>query len=231
MPLLLPALLSGALIVFVTSAGVFDVPLSISATKGIRMVPTEIYRAVQYPSDFGRASAFAVVMMTVTIVLVILQRRWVNKRRFDTVSGKGYRPRRSGCICRPGAPRSTLEIVYFAGGVVLPIMALLMVSLSPLWTGVSARQRRPEQFPIRAVEYWLTQQAIHNSLFLAMVGATLGVMHGALQAYYIRRGPSRGRRLVDPVLSLPLGIPGIIIGLGFLILVIRTPLYSTLRSS
>ena len=30
------------------------------------------------------------------------------------------------------------------------------------------------------------------------------------------------------VLSLPLGIPGIILGLGFLILAIRTPLYSTL---
>jgi len=49
-----------------------------------------------------------------------------------------------------------------------------------------------------------------------------------LQAYYVNRGNRRRRALVDAVLSLPLGIPGIILGLGFLILAIRTPLYSTL---
>jgi iron(III) transport system permease protein len=76
--------------------------------------------------------------------------------------------------------------------------------------------------------YSLTQQAILNSLFLALVGATLGVAMSVLQAYYVTRGPRRRRALVDTVLSLPLGIPGIILGLGFLILAIRTPLYSTL---
>jgi len=35
-PLLMPSLLSGALVVFVTSAGLFDVPLALAATRGIR---------------------------------------------------------------------------------------------------------------------------------------------------------------------------------------------------
>src|SRR6266853_1227311 len=48
-----PALISGALVVFVTSAGLFDVPLALTAPKGIRMMPTEIFGLVQYPSDFG----------------------------------------------------------------------------------------------------------------------------------------------------------------------------------
>jgi iron(III) transport system permease protein len=43
-PLLLPAILSGALVVFVTSAGLFDVPLALAAPKGIRTMPTEISR-------------------------------------------------------------------------------------------------------------------------------------------------------------------------------------------
>ena len=66
-PLLMPSLLSGALVVFVTSAGLFDVPLALAATRGIRTMPTEIFQSVQYPSDFGRAAAFGVVVMTVTI--------------------------------------------------------------------------------------------------------------------------------------------------------------------
>ena len=55
-PLLMPSLLSGALVVFVTSAGLFDVPLALAATRGIRTMPTEIFQSVQYPSDFGRAA-------------------------------------------------------------------------------------------------------------------------------------------------------------------------------
>jgi iron(III) transport system permease protein len=77
-------------------------------------------------------------------------------------------------------------------------------------------------------KYDLTRHAIGNSLLLAVVGATLGVALSVLQSYYLTRGNPRRRGLVDALLSLPLGIPGIILGLGFLIIAIRTPLYSTL---
>jgi iron(III) transport system permease protein len=229
LPLLLPSLLAGGLIVFVTSAGVFDVPLSISATKGIPMVPTDIYRAVQYPSDFGRASAIAAGMMSLTIAIIVFQQKWVNKRRFDTVSGKGYRPRpvNLGPVGRSFA--MGIQIFYFLVAAALPIMALLMVSVSPLWTGVfKPASANFSNFHYVLSEYRLTQAALYNSLFIGVVGATIGVLLGAMQAYFIRRGQSRFRMLVDPILSLPLGIPGIIIGLGFLILLIRTPLYTTI---
>ena len=70
----LPALLSAALIVFVTSAGLFDVPLALASPRGIRFMPTEIFSLVGYPSDLGRAAAFGIVVLTVTILLTLLQR-------------------------------------------------------------------------------------------------------------------------------------------------------------
>src|SRR5215210_7523044 len=198
-PLLMPALLSGALIVFVTSAGLFDVPLALAATKGIRTMPTEIFSLVQYPSDLGRAAAFGVVVLTVTILLAVWQRHYLGKRRYEIVTGKGYRPRTIALRPLGRAAALALELIYIGGAVVLPLIALLMVSFSPIWTG----RFRPGF-------------------------ATLGVVMSLLQAYYLNRGPKRGRTLVDALMSLPLGIPGIILGLGFLILAIRTPLYSTL---
>ncbi len=48
-PLLFPALMSAALIVFVTSAGLFDVPLALASPRGVRTMPTEIFGLVQYP--------------------------------------------------------------------------------------------------------------------------------------------------------------------------------------
>jgi iron(III) transport system permease protein len=228
-PLLMPALMSGALIVFVTSAGLFDVPLALASTKGIRTMPTEIFSLVQYPSDLGRAAAFGVIVLTVTIMLAVMQRQYLGKRRYEIVTGKGYRSRTVSLRPLGRAAALGLEIIYIGGAVLLPLMALLMVAFSPIWTG----HFRPAfatlgNFKYVLFNYSLTQQAILNSLTLALVGATLGVLMSLLQAYYLNRGPARGRTLVDALLSLPLGIPGIILGLGFLILAIRTPLYSTL---
>jgi iron(III) transport system permease protein len=229
LPLLMPALLSGALVVFVTSAGLFDVPLALASTKGIRTMPTEIFSLVQYPSDFGRAAAFGVVVLVVTVLLAVLQRRYLGRRRYETVTGKGYRPRVIALRPLGRAAALGLEAVYIGGAVILPIAALLMVSLSNLWTG----RFRPEAMTLANYKYvlfnyQLTQQAILNSLTLAVIGATLGVLMSLMQAYYLGRGAPRTRTLTDALLSLPLGIPGIILGLGFLILAIRTPLYSTL---
>jgi iron(III) transport system permease protein len=228
-PLLLPALLSGALVVFITSAGLFDVPLALAAPKGIRTMPTEIFSLVQYPSDFGRAAAFGVVVMTATVLLTLMQRRFMDRRRFATVTGRGYRTR--PIALRPIGRLAALglETIYIGGGVVLPIVALLMVSFSSIWTGqLSTAALTLRNYEYVAFGYRLTQQAILNSLLLALVGATLGVAVAVLQAYYLNRGRGKVRTLVDILLSLPLGIPGIILGLGFLILAIRTPLYGTL---
>lgn len=228
-PLLMPSLLSGALVVFVTSAGLFDVPLALAATRGIRTMPTEIFQSVQYPSDFGRAAAFGVVVMAATIALAILQRHYLGRRRFETVSGKGYRPRLIRLRWRGRVAALALELVYIGGGVLLPTLAMMMVAFSAIWTG----RLNPAALTLRNFDYVifgykLTQQAILNSLFLALAGATIGVMLALLQAYYLNRGNAKRSALVDAVLSLPLGIPGIILGLGFLIIAIRTPLYSTL---
>jgi len=228
-PLLFPALLSAALIVFVTSAGLFDVPLALASPRGIRTMPTEIFQLVQYPSDLGRAAAFGVMVMVVTIMFTVLQRRYIDRRRFETVTGKGYRPRTVALRSGGRVAALVLELIYVGCGVVLPVIALLMVSFSSIWTGtLSYATLTLRNFEYVIFNYALTQQAILNSLFLAVTGATLGVAMSVLQAYYVNRGARKRRALVDAVLSLPLGIPGIILGLGFLILAIRTPLYSTL---
>ena len=228
-PLLSPALLSGALVVFVTTAGLFDVPLALTSPGNIPAVPTEIYSAVQYPADFGRAAAFGVVVLVGTLFLASLQRRLLANRRFDIVSGKSYRPR----LLRLGrggrAAGLLLELVFLGAGVVLPTAALVAVSLSRLWTGRFFPSRASlANFDYVLFRYDLTRTAITNSLILAVVGATIGVVLGLLQAYYLNRAPARRRSLADAVLSLPLGIPAIVLGLGFLIAGIRTPLYGTL---
>lgn len=229
LPLMLPALFSAALIVFVTSAGLFDVPLALGAPRGIRFMPTEIYAMVQYPSDLGRAAAFGILVLFVTIVLTLWQRRFLSVRRFETITGKGYRPRQIQMRWPARVAALLLEAVYIGGGVLLPLMVLLMVAFSKLWTGRFIwRIATADNFTYVLTKYALTRTAIGNSLFLAIAGATIGVLLAVAQGYYLTRGDPKHRALAEILLSLPLGIPGIILGLGFLILALRTPLYSTL---
>jgi iron(III) transport system permease protein len=227
-PLMLPALLSGALVVFVTSAGLFDVPLALASPHGIRTIPTTVFQLVQYPSDYGLASSIGVMVMAVTVLITLLQRSYLSRRSFATVTGKGYRPRTVQLGSWKLAALA-LELLYIGGGVVLPMLALVFVALSPVWTG----KPEPSSFTLANFEFVLfnhdvARRAMMNSLIVATLGATAGVLIGTLQSYYLQRGRSRLRTVMDAFLSLPIGIPGIILGLGFLILALRTPLYSTL---
>lgn len=228
LPLLAPALLSGAIVVFVTSAGLFDVPVILATPYSIPTVPALIYESIGYPSDFGRAAALGAMMMAVIILLVIAQRRYLGSRRFETVSGKGYSPRRVKLRSLARGAALALEIVYIGCGALLPLAAIVMVSLSPLWRGYFEPSKITfANFIYVLDEFELTRGAIVNSAILSIAGASIIVALGFLQAYASQSRKNWFAQAVQPLLSLPNGIPGIIFGLGILILLIRTPLYGT----
>ena len=228
-PLLMPGLVAGAILVFVTSLGLFDVPLILATPYGIRTMPAEIYAATQYPIDFGRAAAFGVIILMALALLTVVQRSYLGRRKFHTISGKGYRARTIKLGLWGRVAGLTLELIYIGCGVVLPFIAVLMVSLAPIWMGrLPLNQITLENYRYILFEYDLTRTAIANSFILGFGGATLAVVLGIFQSYYINRTRNRFRGLIDTILYFPVGIPGVILGLGFLILAICSPLYSTL---
>src|ERR1035437_2610187 len=123
----------------------------------------------------------------------------------------------------------SLELVYIGTSVVLPVIALVAVALSPLWNGrFDPTAATLDNFKYVLFDYALTRGALRNSLVLAVVGASIGVVLSTCQSYFIERVRSRFRGVADAVVSLPLGIPGIALSLFFLTLALRTPLYGTL---
>jgi iron(III) transport system permease protein len=229
LPLLLPAFASSGLVVFVTSAGLLDVPIALAAPRGISFIPTEIYAMVRTPSDSGRAAAFAIVVLLATALVTLWQRRFLAAQRVITVAGKGYRPVLIRLRWPARVAALTFEAAYIGGAVLLPVLVLLMVSVTRLWTGRPAwRAATTMNFDAVLTRNDLTRDAIFNSLFLAIAGATICVVLATLQGTWLSRGNPRHRRLVGAVLSQPLITPGIILGLGFAILASRTPLGGTI---
>jgi iron(III) transport system permease protein len=244
LPLLVPALIPAALIVFVSSAGLFDVAFALGVPRGISFIPTEIYAMVQNSSDLGGsnlaggdlgrgdlgpAAAFSIVMLLVTVVLMLWQRRFLAARQFVTVTSAGYRPRPIRMWWPTKIAVLGLEAIYIGGGVLLPLAVLVMVSLSRLWAGrFHWRAANLGHFWHILTQYDVTRTAIGNSLLLAAAGATIGVAVAIPQGYYLVRGDPRHQDQVKWLLAWSPAIPGIVLGLGFLLLARQTPLYGTL---
>ncbi len=110
-------------------------------------------------------------------------------------------------------------------------MTIFLSSIRTLWTAdFRWAQFTLENYYWVLFEYPITQRAITNSLFLAVVGATLGMLFCAVISFLSLRTRLPGRKLLDYLSMLPLGFPGVVLAFGMLQAWISPPivLYGTI---
>jgi iron(III) transport system permease protein len=228
LPLVTPAILSGAILVFVSSAGEFGVPLALGSPFKIETMTTQIYNLTGGSTiDYNASAALSTVLAALTLTFVFIHRRIVLPRSYTTITGKGYRPNLIN-LARWRYAALAFNLLYLLMAVFLPLLALLLVSISVRWEGRFDPGALTLGNYAYVFTYPLSARAVWNSVKLAVGGATICMALTLLVAYAIHRGRGRGRALLDFVSSLPVGFPGIVLAMGILIAYIRTPLYSTL---
>jgi iron(III) transport system permease protein len=72
------------------------------------------------------------------------------------------------------------------------------------------------------------KRGLVNSLVISTIGATIAVIICMLLALFVQRTKLPGRQGVVWLSMLPVTVPGIVLGLGFLIAFVTTPLYGTI---
>lgn len=228
LPLATPSILSGAILVFVSCAGEFGVPLALGSPFKIETMTTQIYNLTGGSNiDYNASAAVSTVLAALTLMFVFIHRRIVLPRSYTTVTGKGYRPARIA-LGRWRVAALGVNLFYLLVAVLLPLLALLLVSISVRWEGRFDPRALTLANYAYVFTYPLSARAITNSLKLAVAGATICMALTLMVAYTIHRGRGRSRALLDLISSLPVGFPGIVLAMGILITYIRTPLYSTL---
>jgi iron(III) transport system permease protein len=93
-PMLRPALISAALLMFVQALESFETPGLLGLQNGIYVFTSRIYYVLRsYPIDYGAAGAYAVGLLAIAALGVLLA-GWLqrNARSFQTVTGKAFRP-------------------------------------------------------------------------------------------------------------------------------------------
>lgn len=222
-PLLRPALTYGAITVTVLTLGQFTVPLLLGRQGGTRVLTTEIfYRLNAYPVDRALAASYGLTIILAGVICLGFQ-RWMlrSQERYVMVSSRGGRPYR-GKGRLPLVGFSIYGIVF----IFLPLASLVLVSLQPYW---SKDVRLGDLTFANFVEVGRNDAllaAVRNSL---MYGAGAAIITVPL-AYLIARTIFRRRRtpvlagLQEVAVSLPLGVPHVIMGAGFLLLYLNSPL-------
>jgi len=234
LPLVMPGILSGAIIVFVTSAGEFGVPFKLSAPYGWETLTTQIFsKAVGDDANHNLGAAMSMALGIITVLLIWIQQRYIAPRSFTTVTGKGFRPN----VLDLGPWRwvaFAYNLMFIAVAVVLPIICLILVSLHPVWTGAVQWGEMTTINYVKTLFWWRPEaisaatNGIGNSLFLSFVGASIAMVLALVISYMIHRTKGFGVRLLDFLSVVPIGFPGIVLAMGVLITYIQTPIYATI---
>jgi iron(III) transport system permease protein len=228
-PLVAPAVLSGTLLAFVNAIALFGSQAIIGLPGRIVTLPTRIYALFDYPPEYGLASALSLVFVLITIAALYLQRAFLARRSFVTLSGKGARPQ----LMALGPARFVLlgfAILIFIVSILLPYSTLIAVSFSKSWGLEFWKNLTLANYKFILFDYNVTQRAILNSLVLATVAATVAVIMGAVIGWIDLRTLIPGRKLLDYAALIPLGLPGIVVAVALIQFWLWMPLalYGTL---
>ena len=234
LPLVAPGILSGAIIVFVTSAGEFGVPFKLGAPYGWQTLTTQIFsKAVGDDANQYLGAAMSMSLGVITAFFIFIQQRYIAPRSFTTVTGKGFRP---NVIDLGGWRWAALgyNLSYILVAVALPIFCLVIVSLHPVWEGHIVPSAITLHNYVKTLFWWSPESiksatnGIYNSFILAFVGATIAMILSLVVSHMIHRTKGFGARMLDLLCVVPIGFPGIVLAMGVLVTYIRTPIYATI---
>ena len=234
-PLIAPAILSGMLLSFIVMLGIYGIPAVLGAPGDIPVLTTYIFKLTNWsPPLYSTAASVAIILMVVTGFLVWLQHRIVSRRSYTTVAGKAFRP----ALLNLGPWRYFtlgLAIVYLFVVVVLPTAALIISAFRKfMFIRTMASLFDERQYSLvhfdRLFANPLAMRSIWNTMEVGIITAIVGGLFAFAIGYTINRTNLPGRRSIDVISTLPVAIPGLVIGVAYLWAWIGLPggLYGTI---
>jgi iron(III) transport system permease protein len=234
-PLIAPAIISGMLLSFIVMLGIYGIPAVLGAPANISVLTTYIFKLTNWsPPLYSTAAAVAIILMVVTGALVLIQQRVLTGKSFITVAGKAFRPR-ALALGRWRWLTLALALLYLFVVVVLPTLALIVAAFRRfLFIPDAASLFDIRHYSLAHFESIfdnpLTMRSIWNTMEVGLVTALLGGLLAFAIGYTVYRSSAPGRRGIDLIATLPVAIPGLVIGVAYLWAWIGLPggLYGTI---
>jgi len=229
LPLVAPGVLGAAIFVFAEMLGSFSVALVLGTPARFYVITTAIYHFVsQYPPRIPLAAAMGVSLFVVMVLMLWLY-RWITSRNsYVTVSGKAFRPR----VIDMGPLKWVLFALvafYVSLSALLPVATLLFGALQKLAVAFPAASNFTLDNFRQALSINAVRTAMWNSLALAFVTATVGILITGLLSWIILRSKLPGRGALEYLVMFPQAVPRLVFAFGMMWawLVFPLPVYGT----
>lgn len=214
LPLSLPGILSGWLLVFTTSIADFANPLLLGGD--FRVLSVEAYLEVVGMSRIEHGTVYALMLLFPTLVAFLAQRYWITRRSYVTVTGKP-----SARLYDLTSPGVRLAL----GGFIGLFLGFILCLYATIVAGCFVRNW--------GIDYTLTfaniteafergAKSVVDTTLLAAVAAPLAGLLGMAAAYLVVRKRFPGKRLLELSILAPFAIPGTLVGISF-VLAFNTP--------
>jgi len=234
LPLIMPALLFSAVLIFFLGLELFGLPLVLGDPEGHLVLSTYLYKLTNKlgTPSYHLMAAVAVCIVALTIPLVLLQRRLLqNVRKYATIKGKAGRIRELP-LGRWKWLAVALVGLWLFVAVIVPLTGIALRAFVTNWGfGVSLA----EAFTLNNFHEVFNEptdvRAIINTVLLGTVGGALTVACYTAIGFATHRRNDGWSRIVDYLVLIPRAVPGLLIGLAFLWVFLFFPPLRPLRET
>ncbi len=216
LPLLVPGIAASFLLLFVESLADLGNPLFLSG--GRTVLSAQIFLAVIGEYNYQKASALSFVLMIPTLVIFLIQRYYVNRRAYISVTGK---PAGSVILEKDPIIRLVFNFLTFAiiAFILLLYATIVYGSFSTAWgVDFTPTLRHWEMTVTRGIE------AILDTTFLSALATPFAAILGMIIAWLVVRKNFTGKSVLDFTSNLGGAVPGTILGIGFVMAFNKPPL-------
>jgi iron(III) transport system permease protein len=226
LPLVLPAILGAFILVFLEAIALFGSPALIALPGRFHVVTTQLWQFFEFPPKIGVASAYAMPLLLVTILLFWVQRRITHRKGYVSLTGKGgeRRPMALGpwkwvvlawCLL-------VTTMSFF-----MPLAVICQAAFAKAWgRGFSLDNLTLRNLHAVLIDNELTRTATLHTFLYAGAASAIALVLALCVSYATNR--NLVNRHVGGVLGFltmaPFVVPGIVLAIGFYAAYTRPPL-------
>ena len=220
-PLVLPSILSGALLIMLYSMAHFGTVAVLGIENGIYNIPTLIYERIHQSGGSFDAIRTGTVLATVLVIsaaiIIYAQRKILGSGHYQIIGGKSFRPMELK-LRGLRMPLMIFCLAYIAFTIILPTVVIFLVgSLKTYGLAFSLDNLSLDNYKFILFDYKVTRDAIFDSVSLGFTAAVITMFAGVMISYVIVKMKVRGKGILEFLGMLPFSVPGSVIALGVIL--------------
>jgi len=219
-PLSLPGVASAFLVVFIESMADFGNPL-VLAGAAFPMLAPQAYLEITGSFNLARGAMLSVILLLPSITAFAIQRYWIAKRQYVTVTGKPTAST-SKVVSTPVKALLYASVLLFAL-IVLTFYAVIFIgAFTKVW-GFDYTLTLDHFFYVFNVGL----DTVKDTLIIALITTPVSGIFGMLVAFLVVRRVFPGRSALEFGSILSFAVPGTVVGIGYVLAFNQPPLLLT----